>query len=333
MSEEKKEGLIEETIKEETNEFDAAAFTATKTVDTENAEETETEEVVSESKTDSSETTSEESEDGFAWDNIKVEEETTEEETTENNEDSWNFENEEVENESEDTGTVASWETLANDLGLEVESYDQLVKAIDSAVNPVPVNDKVTQLRSYLKFTDKQIMMADFVAQGMTKEEAKQEVDNLDSVGLLKREALALKKDIRNAADAEERRLVEEQRNSEAEEIKAVEENRNQLINYLKENERFFGGKVSRKEREDIFKYVTSGGFDNDMNASHANVAQMAFLWKNHKKIFKMISNDGFEKGKSSVLDNITSPDLGRRAGARKAPKPSGFDPAQFMAK
>lgn len=331
MSEEKKEGLVEETVNQENNEFDISAFTSGAETSTETAEETE--EVVNETETNNTEEAGEESEDGFSWDSIEVEEENKEEETTENNEDSWDFENEVSEEESDATRTVESWETLAGDLGLEVESYDQLVNAINSAVNPVPVNEKVEQLRGYLKYTDKQLMMADYVAQGMTKEEAKKEVDSLDSVGLLKREALALKRDIKNAADAEERRLVEEQRLSEEQELQAVEDNRNELISYLKENERFFGGKVSRKEREDIFKYVTSGGFDNDMNASHANVAQMAFLWKNHKKIFKMISNDGFEKGKSSVLDNITSPDLGRRAGTRKAQKPSGFDPTAFSAK
>lgn len=328
MSEEKKEGLVEETVNQENNEFDISAFTGEDTsvaVETEEATE-EVEETNSENV--------EETEDSFSWDNIKLEEEeveSTEEETKE--EDAWEFENETEEEEVPSAETKASWEKLANDLGLEVESYEQLVNAIDSAVNPVPVNEKVNQLRSYLKYTDKQLMMADFVSQGMTKEEAKQEVDSLASIGLLKREALALKRDIKNAADTEERRLVQEQQSLEQEELEAVEDNRKELIGYLKENEKFFGGKVSKKEREDIFKYVTSGGFDNDMNASHANVAQMAFLWKNHKKIFKMVSNDGFEKGKSSVLDNITSPDLGRRAGARKNPKPQGFDPTAFSAK
>ena len=329
MTEENKEGLIDETVNQENNEFDISAFTEgaeTATAETK-------EEVVDEAENNNTEEVGEESEDTFSWANIEVEEETAEEETTENNEDTWDFEDEEAQEESNATGTVDSWETLATDLGLEVESYDQLVNAINSAVNPVPVNDKVEQLRGYLKYTDKQLMMADYVAQGMTKEEAKQEVDSLDAVGLLKREALSLKRDIKNAADSEQRRIVEEQKLSEEQELQAVEDNRNNLIGYLKENERFFGGKVTRKEREDIFKYVTSGGFDNDMNESHANVAQMAFLWKNHKKIFKMVSNDGFEKGKSSVLDNITSPDLGRRAGARKSPKPSGFDPSAFGAK
>lgn len=313
----------QEQEKETTEDFNAGAFGA-------NVEEQE-----EESDDDGQDDEQDEGydEDGFSWDSVKLEEEAAEEEEVEEDEDDgWDYEASDEDEEVDDSG-IEPWEVIAHDLGVEVESYDELKNMIANKLNPAPVSNKVETLRSYLKYTDKQLLMADFVSQGMTKEEAKDEVQSLSDIGLLKREALGLKRNIRDAADAEERRVKEEHANAQQEEAQEIEDNREELIEFLKEKDNFFGGKVSKKERQELFRYITIGGFDNDVNASHANVAEMAFLWKNHKKIFKMLQSDGFEQGKSHVLDGITSPDLGRRAARRKPSKPSDFDAGAFTAR
>ena len=44
-----------------------------------------------------------------------------------------------------------------------------------------------------------------------------------------------------------------------------------------------------------------------------------------------MLRGQGMEKGKASVLNKITNPDLGRRSQHVDVKKKSGFDPVEFM--
>lgn len=322
---------VEETVETtESDTFDASAFGA----NLKEAAEDETEEQTEE--TTSSQEEADEDDDSFSWDSVSTEEEEEESEQTEEASepaDEWSFE-EEVED-SEESGVVdtSGWENLADSLGVDADSYDDLVQQLNTVVNPEPVNDKINALNSYLNYTDKQLVQADLMAQGLTKEEAAKEVQNLGDIGFLKREALQLRRDIRNAVRQEEANAKEEAEREEQAYYQEISDNKAALQGYLKEKDRFFGGKVTKKEREELYKYITSGRFDEDLRTSHANVADMAFLWKNHKKIFKMLHNEGVERGKSAVLDKITSPNLGRRSSTpRVKSKSDGFDASEFMA-
>ena len=51
----------------------------------------------------------------------------------------------------------------------------------------------------------------------------------------------------------------------------------------------------------------------------------------NKNRIFKMMKTRGVEQGKSSILDNITSPSKNNRSDNSFETKSEGFDPKSFL--
>ena len=102
-------------------------------------------------------------------------------------------------------------------------------------------------------------------------------------------------------------------------------------LTYIKEKNDFFGGKIKKAEKKELYNYITSGEFSEELYSNHANVADAAFLWKYKDKIFKMLRGQGMEKGKASVINKITNPNLGRKSQHVETKTKGGFDPVEFM--
>ena len=332
-----------ETLSEEVKEFNPEAFAGldelVEKVGQANKEESTNEEssaLVGEVETEQSATveTEEDDDSDFDWnvEDEEVEEDKTEE--VEEVEDDWDFEgqtdsNEEPKEESTVSNEV-NWDAVAEQLGLEGASKEDIVKALNSKNEPEIKNDTVTKYEGYLQLTDRELLGADMKATGMDEYDVDDSLDRMEDSGMLKHEALKIRKQLRNAIRNEKTNVKKKEESATQEKSQAQEQARKDLQTELKGFKNYLGGKVTVEQRKDLYKYITTGNFNEDIYKSHANVAEAAFLWKNRKQIQKMLRSQGFEDGKGSVLDNLSNRG-GRGNSKPKRNTGTGFDASAFM--
>ena len=342
MSEKNKTGedlieKVEQTTSEATEEtkqegFNPEAFSAPEGG-------VETKEKIEETPKSSEEEEESNEDDGdFSWDKVEVEEK--EEEAKAEEDEDWDTtpepESKKEEGAEEKKEEVKEapydWETLAGEIGVKAKDEKSFKAAVKQMLdNPPPVNDTITQLQDFLKMGDRKLVEADLEASGLEKSEIKDTVDRMQDSGLLKREAVVLRKNLQNYIANERDRLRKVEKERVAEKEKANLENRKALQTYIKEKNDFFGGKIKNTEKKELYNYITSGEFAEELYSTHANVADAAFLWKYKDKIFKMLRGQGMETGKKSVIDKITNPNLGRKSQHVETKIKGGFDPVEFM--
>lgn len=332
-----------ETLSEEVKEFNPEAFAGLdklvdtvgqvdeeKTTEEPTALVEETEDSVQE---DVQEEVQEDDDSDFDWGVDDSEEEVELEAATEV-EDDWDFEDKpEATEESVEENTESNevnWDLVAEQLGLEGASKEDIVKALSSKNEPEVSNDTTVKYEGYLKLSDRELLAADMKATGMDEYDVDDSLDRMEDSGMLKHEALKIRKQLRNAIRSE--REAEKSRSEQESQSKAQaqEQARKDLQSHLKGFNNYLGGKVTVEQRKDLYKYITTGNFNEDIYKSHANVAEAAFLWKNRKQIQKLLKSQGFEEGKGSVLDNLTNKG-GRGNSKPKYKKGTGFDPSAFM--
>jgi len=335
-----------ETLSEEVKEFNPEAFAGLDNlvekvgqVDEQESTEEEPTALVDETET-TSETTEEvtqkveeDDDSDFDWGVEETEEETAAE-VEEEKEDDWDFEDqpeakEETTEETTETNEV-NWDAVAEQLGLEGASKEDIVKALSSKNEPEVKNDTISKYEGYLKLTDRELLGADMKATGMDEYDVDDSLDRMEDSGMLKHEALKIRKQLRNAIRSERTTVKQKEETATQEKTRAQEQARKDLQTELKGFKNYLGGKVTVEQRKDLYKYITTGNFNEDIYKTHANVAEAAFLWKNRKQIQKMLRSQGFEDGKGSVLDNLSNRG-GRGNSKPKRNTGSGFDASAFM--
>ena len=341
MAEESK--IIEEVV-ESTEETKQEGFDPTAFLDGEAAEKVESltneeqpEEVKSEDNTESESET--ESEGDFSWDSVEVDTEVGEEandpkaeEKVEEDND-WDDEDTVVENKEEPVKAEFDWEGLSKEAGIEASSKEEFIAQVKEAMKPdVEPNDTIKTLGTYLELSDKDLVIADMRAAKYDDADIEDTIERLETAGLLKREATLVRQQLNKHIHSEKDRIREEKAQAEKQKTENANKSRKELQSFIKGKEEFFGGKVSQKDKKQLYSYITKGDFAKDIFESHANVAEAAFLWRNKEKIFKMIKTQGVEQGKSKVLDGITSPSRGNRSSNSFEAPSKGFDPNKFMA-
>jgi len=334
-----------ETLSEEVKEFNPEAFAgldnlveqvgqvdeqeSNKEEPTALVDETEAETETTEEATQEVE---EDDDSDFDWGVEETEEETKAE--VEEVEDDWDFEDkpeakEETEEKTTETNEV-NWDAVAEQLGIEGASKEDIVKALSSKNEPEASNDTTEKYEGYLKLTDRELLSADMKATGMDEYDVDESLDRMEDSGMLKHEALKIRKQLRNAIRTEKTSIQNKQETETQEKAQAQEQARKDLQSELKGFKNYLGGKVTVQQRKDLYKYITTGNFNEDIYKTHANVAEAAFLWKNRKQIQKMLRSQGFEDGKGSVLDNLSNRG-GRGNSKPKRNTGTGFDPSAFM--
>ena len=106
---------------------------------------------------------------------------------------------------------------------------------------------------------------------------------------------------------------------------------RTKLKKEIKDMKEFMGGKVTKKQKEEVYRYDTNKMMD-EIWSDHENVADVAMFMLYRKQIEKILRSQGLEDGKAAIMDSITSPNL--NTGKNKANykvKSGKFDPKAFM--
>ena len=287
MAEESK--LVEEVVEtteatEKKEEFNPLAFAGDDTYganeETEEKEGEKTEEV--EAKEEKSE--EEAQEDGWAWDSKN-------EDSSEEKEEDYNWEGTEESTEEAPTAQEAlNWARVGEELGIKIESKDQFVEAINALQQQAqqqqaPANDQVTELRSYLNFSDRDLVAEELKADGIEDSEIEESLDKLEDSGMMKMKAKSIRRVINNAIDQQTTQSKQQAAQQKEQRKQQAESAKKELRSQIKNMNEFMGGKVTKKQKEEVYRYAT-GDMMKEIYADHANVADVAMFMLSQLQTF-----------------------------------------------
>ena len=336
MAEESK--LVDEVVEtaettettEKKENFNPLAFAGDETYGTkEEIEEEANEEAKEEVEAKEEKTEEQQQEEGWSWDS-KVEEEKEKEEEYD-----WDGVGEKTE-EAPTAQDALNWAKVGEELGIEIKSKDEFVRALNSLQQQAqqqqaPVNSQVAELKSYLNFSDRDLVAEELKADGIEDSEIEESLDKLEDSGMMKMKAKSIRRVINNAIDQQTAQAQQQEQQSVAQRKQQAENARKELKSQIKNMNEFMGGKVTKKQKEEVYRYAT-GDMMKEIYADHANVADVAMFMLYRKQIEKILRSQGLEDGKAAIMDSIVSPNL--NSGKSKSNfkvKTGKFDPKAFM--
>jgi len=290
----------------------------------------EKQEEVEETKTEDTE----QDEDGFSWDKVEVDGQ----EDKQEEEYDWEGtagQKEEV----KPAETELDWGRFGKELGIDTASKEDFVNAINALQKNVqekqtpqaPVNDQVAELKSYLKYSDRDLVAEELKADGIEDSEIEESLDKLEDSGMMKMKAKSIRRVINNAIDQQTTYAQQQAQQNEEQRKQAAEQAKKELKEQIKNMNEFMGGKVTKKQKEEVYRYAT-GDLMKDIYANHANVADVAMFMLYRKQIEKILRSQGLEDGKAAIMDSIVSPNLNTGKGKSNFKVKTGkFDPKAFM--
>ena len=329
---------VEETTATETQEaesddkFNPLAFTSDVPLNNENTEtetDTETKEEASSDDENAVESKEEsQDEEGWAWNKDEdAKDNSTEEEYN------WEGTADTSEEKPQETKSEINWIDVSKELGIEGASKEEIVNALNTlAQKQEPSSDaQIIQLKNYLSFNDRDLVGEELKADGMDAAEISESLDKLEDSGMLKIKAKEVRRVINNAITQQQTNNKQKAEQEMATQKANAEKAKKELQNTIKDMSEFMGGKVTKKQKEEIYRYAT-GKMMNDIYSSHANVADVAMFMLYRKQIEKILRSQGLEDGKAAIMNSIVSPNLNTGKSKPNFKVKSGkFDPKAFM--
>ena len=271
-------------------------------------------------------------EDGWKWEKQSKEEEETEVEETYD----WEAKSESEVEEDDDL----DWGKVAKQLGMpnaSKEEIRQTMKAMNSkdteqnAQEEEVTSPEISTLQNYLDYSNKELVIEELKADGLTQSEIDDTVDKMQRNGLIAIKGREIKRNIKGAIKQAKENLSVTQQQSLAEKNKKISEAREGLQGHLKEMDRFMGGKVTKKQKEEVYRFATKD-MANELWKSHANVADVAMFLLYKDQIKDILRSQGRNEGSKSLMDKIQSPNLNNGKNRNPyQPKGDAFDPKAFM--
>ena len=278
--------------------------------------------------------TEEDQEEGWGWDSEKKE---GEEEDKKEEEYNWEDEEEsETVEATEKTTDGLSWSDVGSELGLEINSKEEFLKTINAYAEQMqqqqdPVNNQISELRNYLSFNDRDLVAEELKADGIEASDIEDSLDKLEDSGMMKMKAKSIRRVIGNSIDQQTTQAKKEKEQSQKTQQKEATEAKQNLKKEIKNMDQFMGGKVTKKQKEEVYRYAT-GSMMKDIYADHANVADVAMFMLYRTQIEKILRSQGLEDGKASIMNSIVSPNLNTGKSKSNFKMKSGtFDPKAFM--
>lgn len=276
---------------------------------------------------------SKEDEDGWSWEEDQKEKES--EEVVEEAEEEYDWED--TTNESTEESTEEeklNWEKVGKELGIEINSKEDLINAMNSMQKeskPVQEDNQISQLRGYLKLSDRDLVAEELRHDGIEEHELEESIDKLEDSGMLKMKAKSVRRVLNQAIDQHNDKTKKEKANAEIQKKESVAKAKEGLKTQIKEMNEFMGGKVTKKQKEEIYRFAT-GDMMNEIWKDHANVADVAMFMLYREQIEKILRSQGLADGKAAIMDSIVSPSLNTGKNKSNFKVESGsFDPKAFM--
>ena len=269
-------------------------------------------------------------EDEWKWEKqINEEEEKGEEE-------SYDWESSAESSEEEDD---LDWSKVAKQLGMPNASKEEIretMKAMNTKdnankVEEEPTSPEIGTLQTYLDYSNKELVIEELKADGLTQSEIDDTVDKMQRNGLIAIKGREIKRNLKNAIKQAKVNLSDTNQKTAAEKNQKISEAREGLQGHLKDMDRFMGGKVTKKQKEEVYRFATKD-MANELWKSHANVADVAMFLLYKDQIKGILRSQGRNEGSKSLMDSIQSPNLNNGKSRNPyAPKGDAFDPKQFM--
>jgi len=279
-----------------------------------------------------SEKEEEEQADGWGWDKAEEDAEVAEEDE----EDDWDSEKTEETEEVNEDGL--SWSQVGKEIGLNVNSKEEFLKTLNDYAEqlkgqnaqPAP-NSQITELRSYLALSDRDLVAEELKADGIEAADIEDSLDKLEDSGMMKMKAKSVRRVLGNAIDQQTAQAQQSQAQSVKKQQEDIKNAKSGLKNQIKGMGEFMGGKVTKKQKEEVYRYATTDMMK-DIYEDHANVADVAMFMLYRKQIEKILRSQGLEDGKATIMDSIVSPNLNNGKSKSNFKVKSGtFDPKAFM--
>ena len=273
-----------------------------------------------------------EQEEGWGWDKEAEEEG----EVKEEEDDDWD--SEKIEETTESTEDGLSWSKVGKEIGLNVNSKEEFLKTLNDYAEqlknqnnqPAP-NSQITELRSYLSLSDRDLVAEELKADGIESADIEDSLDKLEDSGMMKMKAKSVRRVLNQAIDQHNDKTKKEKANAEIQKKESVAKAKEGLKTQIKEMNEFMGGKVTKKQKEEIYRFAT-GDMMNEIWKDHANVADVAMFMLYREQIEKILRSQGLEDGKATIMDSIVSPNLNNgKSKSEYKIKSGAFDPKAFM--
>lgn len=227
-------------------------------------------------------------------------------------------------------GNEVDWGGIAKELGLEeAVTKEDIIAKLQEKSQPAPV-ENTGRWDELLGMSDRDLVNEQLKLEGYSEDEAEDYLDRLLDNGELKHRARSLRNSIKREKENEAKEAKRQAEIDKETRAKKVEENKKALQETIKSRTDFEGYQLSREDKQKVYSYITGGDFYKELSNSHEAVFELAMYKLFKEPMLKLQSNRGYEDGKSQILDNITSPDLGRTSKPRPAPG-AGFDPKRFV--
>ena len=271
---------------------------------------TEVKEETEETKESKEESNTEEDDDSWKW-----AKDVEGEDKEENEEEVYDWEDEEENTKEEEKEVVKEdieWKKVAEELGVVGSSKEEILQSINSYIqqsaqaNP---EGQVADFKRYLAFSDRDLVQEELKADGMDAAELEESLDKLEDAGMMKMKAKSIRRLINNAIETQTQNYNQSLTQEKSKRKESADKAREALKGHIKDMGEFMGGKVTKKQKEEVYKFATKRMMD-EIWSSHANVADVAMFMLYRKQIEKILRSQGLEDGKASIMNSITSPNL-----------------------
>ena len=226
------------------------------------------------------------------------------------------------------------WKKVAEELGVMGSSKEEILQSINSYIQQnaqATPDSQVAEFKRYLSFSDRDLVQEELKADGMDAAELEESLDKLEDAGMMKMKAKSIRRLINNAIETQTQNQNQSKAEEQSKRKESADKAREALKGHIKNMGEFMGGKVTKKQKEEVYKFATKRMMD-EIWSSHANVADVAMFMLYRKQIEKILRSQGLEDGKASIMNSITSPNL--NSGKSKSNfkvKTGKFDPKAFM--
>lgn len=266
--------------------------------------------------------------------------------TIENNDESTEVETPSNEEVVEDTpvSKEIDYSVISDKIGVEIKSEEDFLAYMQEKDNKIQelqeltkgnaTNDKIKNWQKYIQLSDKELMEANLKAEGFSEAEIQEAIDTYVDNGTLKIETKKIRNTLNRHIDNERNSMIEKQAESAKHEEQRVLEVRNNIKKFIDNSETMFGFKMAKDEqqlenvRKEHYKYTTEE-FYKSITKDEQSMAEAAWLWKYKDVILNAAKNNGLQKGKESVLNQIVKPDTDTTTRIREESSKE-FDPLKF---
>jgi len=226
------------------------------------------------------------------------------------------------------------WKKVAEELGVMGSSKEEILQSINAYIQQsaqATPDSQVAEFKRYLSFSDRDLVQEELKADGMDAAELEESLDKLEDAGMMKMKAKSIRRLINNAIETQTQNQNQSKAEEQSKRKESADKAREALKGHIKNMGEFMGGKVTKKQKEEVYKFATKRMMD-EIWSSHANVADVAMFMLYRKQIEKILRSQGLEDGKAAIMDSIVSPNLNSGKSKSNFKVKSGkFDPKAFM--